>query len=354
MDKTAPELLDLAKAKGIDIDRYGPDISVMAQEAGPRNLWAVRWWSLHLLHQGLCLRPPTSLACHVGWGEHATTTTPGMAFWKDPPLGSPPERRDWPLPVEHPACPELWQRAILCSGAGPFPEHNGVRPRRAAEFEAIYQSQILQDQIGWTTDEDGEEIFSLIRALIHRAGVSHVARVLEFGCGDGNLTWRLALAGFQVVGVDVSPTALALARRRLQDRGLTADFRQVNALRGPVALPIGSVDVVIDSLLLHNLIGIDRQDFLDRSMAALKPGGCLVVVTMCGWPKSEALAKRFDPRTRVVFDGRVAELTFAEPATIAAELIRAGFLLDYQNVIPARPNGEDLFVAIARRAAYSA
>jgi SAM-dependent methyltransferase len=353
MDRTALQILEMAQSEGVDINRFGPDIPIMAEETHARNLWAARWWSLHLLNRGLCLRPANSMARHVGWDPHATTTTDDMAFWTDPPLEPPPAIGEWPSPAEHPACAEIWQRAILASGAGPFPKDGRYRPRRAADFEAIHRLRIRDNQAGWTTEDDGNEVFALILELIETAGVTDGARVLEFGCGDGTLTWRLAKAGLQVVGADVAPSALELAKRRLQASGLDVDLRQINGFSGPDNLPVATVDVVIDSLLLHNLVGIDRQLFFQRALSALRPGGCLLVVTMCGRPKTQALAERFDHRTRVVFDGLIAELTFAEPAAIAEEINRAGFALEYERVVPASPNGEDLYVAVARAKAQA-
>jgi ubiquinone/menaquinone biosynthesis C-methylase UbiE len=42
------------------------------------------------------------------------------------------------------------------------------------------------------------------------------ARVLEIGTGEGRLTWRFADAARRVIGVDVDPARLAVARRERQ------------------------------------------------------------------------------------------------------------------------------------------
>ena len=41
------------------------------------------------------------------------------------------------------------------------------------------------------------------------------AQVLELGCGTGRVAAPLAEAGLEVVGVDISPAMLALARERV-------------------------------------------------------------------------------------------------------------------------------------------
>jgi hypothetical protein len=113
MDRPAMEIMRDCAARGIDIERYGTDMPKMAAEAGPRNLWAVGWWYHHMLHGGLCLRPPWSLGEHIGWDERATTTTPKALAWRNPPLGTPaPVPDTWPDPAEHPECAGLWRTAV--------------------------------------------------------------------------------------------------------------------------------------------------------------------------------------------------------------------------------------------------
>ena len=44
-------------------------------------------------------------------------------------------------------------------------------------------------------------------------------RILDLGCGDGQLTLRLAATGASVTGVDASPEMVAAARTRGIQRG---------------------------------------------------------------------------------------------------------------------------------------
>lgn len=112
MGRPAPDIMRECAGRGIDVDRYGSDMPKMAAEAGPRNLWAVGWWYHHLLHDGLCLRPPYSLGEHTGWDERATTTVPAAAVWRNPPLRDcPAVPARWPEPAEHPDCARLWRAA---------------------------------------------------------------------------------------------------------------------------------------------------------------------------------------------------------------------------------------------------
>ena len=111
MDRGASDLLLDCERKGIDPYRYGKDLVQMAAIERKRNLWAVRWLYQHILHGGLCLRPPRSLVNHFGLGEGATNA--GAAFeWTVPELlPCPPLPPVWPRAVEHPDCARLWREA---------------------------------------------------------------------------------------------------------------------------------------------------------------------------------------------------------------------------------------------------
>jgi 23S rRNA (uracil1939-C5)-methyltransferase len=72
-----------------------------------------------------------------------------------------------------------------------------------------------------------------LRGLVREAaGSLDGRRVLELHAGSGNFTRDLAAAGGEVVAVEASPSASALARRTLADRGLAERERLVAA---PVA-----------------------------------------------------------------------------------------------------------------------
>ena len=53
--------------------------------------------------------------------------------------------------------------------------------------------------------------------------------VLEIGCGTGRVLLPLAKAGFSVVGVDVSPAMLAVAREKVTAAGLSRKVKLVQA-----------------------------------------------------------------------------------------------------------------------------
>ncbi len=96
-------------------------------------------------------------------------------------------------------------------------------------------------------------------------------RLLDAGCGTGENTLLAAGHGADATGIDVAPTAIARARAKASERGLTARFEVADALDlGRLAL---TADTVIDSGVFH-IFGDDaRPRYVASLAAALRPGG---------------------------------------------------------------------------------
>src|SRR3546814_20556996 len=66
----------------------------------------------------------------------------------------------------------------------------------------------------WSIGEPQPELAALISAGKVRSDV------LDAGCGHAELSLSLASDGYTVVGLDISPTAIAVANRAAQERNL--------------------------------------------------------------------------------------------------------------------------------------
>ncbi len=117
--------------------------------------------------------------------------------------------------------------------------------------------------------------------LVEQAGLAAGQRVLEIGCGTGNLSIRAKRAqpGIELVGSDPDPLALARARRKAA--GLTGiGFERGYAQRLPY--PDGSFDRVLSSLMLHHLDHDTKIATAAEVARVLRPGGSLHVVDFDG------------------------------------------------------------------------
>jgi SAM-dependent methyltransferase len=96
-------------------------------------------------------------------------------------------------------------------------------------------------------------------------------RVLDAGCGTGELALMAAARGLDASGVDASPTAIAIARERCAQRGLTAQFVVGDVLRlGEfTTMPY---DTVLDSGVLHVFDTADRHRYVSQLASVTAPG----------------------------------------------------------------------------------
>ncbi len=96
-------------------------------------------------------------------------------------------------------------------------------------------------------------------------------RVLDSGCGTGEHALLAASRGADVVGIDIAPTAIGLARAKAADRRLTVRFAVADALDvGQLGL---AVDTVIDSGVFHVFDDDDRARYVASLAAVLRPAG---------------------------------------------------------------------------------
>jgi SAM-dependent methyltransferase len=78
-------------------------------------------------------------------------------------------------------------------------------------------------------------------------------RVLDFGCGSGENSILLARRGARVVGVDISESLIAVARRRLAVNGLAGAAEFIVGSAHDLPVVSGTVDVVLGIAILHHL-----------------------------------------------------------------------------------------------------
>lgn len=102
-----------------------------------------------------------------------------------------------------------------------------------------------------------------LELLAARAG----ERVLDLGCGTGQLTGEIAAAGAEVVGIDRSGEMIAEARRNYPS--LRFDVADVTSFE-----PDGSFDAVFSNAVLHWVKPPEAA--VERVWRALKPGGRFV------------------------------------------------------------------------------
>jgi len=128
-------------------------------------------------------------------------------------------------------------------------------------WQNVESRKVLND---WS-ERRAQTMLALIRGL----SLSN-PRMLDFGCGQGWFTERLAELG-EAHGIDLSTEGIAAAKARRPD---------INYVAGSVyntALPTGYFDVLVSSEVIAHVENQDR--YVERAAELLNPGGYLIVTT---------------------------------------------------------------------------
>lgn len=129
-------------------------------------------------------------------------------------------------------------------------------------------------QRGWVPWDIGRPQPAFV-SLAHRDEIG--GPVLDSGCGTGENALMLAERGFEVMGVDISPTAIERARLKAQGRDLAVDFRLGDVLAlGDLGRRFATV---IDCGTFHTFNDEDRARYVAGLGAATVDGG--VVHLLC-------------------------------------------------------------------------
>ncbi|MDW5563451.1 MAG: methyltransferase domain-containing protein [Methanomassiliicoccus sp.] len=121
--------------------------------------------------------------------------------------------------------------------------------------------------------KDGEERDAWKRYL-GTALPTKGCRVLDVGCGTGEISLLLAEMGYGVKGVDLSEDMMNKARTKASQRGLNATFENGDAEN--LQFGAGSFDVVVNRHLLWTLPHPERA--LQEWMRVVTVGGSVIVI----------------------------------------------------------------------------
>jgi cyclopropane fatty-acyl-phospholipid synthase-like methyltransferase len=105
--------------------------------------------------------------------------------------------------------------------------------------------------------------------------------ILEMGCGIGDLTWALVDCAEKIIGVDVSPQALEIAKQRqslwhvTKEQAARVEFRPMSAVQ--LDFPDGAFDWAVSTSMVEHLHPEDVMVHFQEVRRVLRPGGKYLV-----------------------------------------------------------------------------
>jgi SAM-dependent methyltransferase len=136
---------------------------------------------------------------------------------------------------------------------------------------SLFDDAYASESAPWVIGEPQPAIVRL-----EQAGAIHGV-VLDAGCGAGEHTILLTRSGYDVLGIDFSPNAVAEARRNAAARGVDARFEVADATR---LEPDARYDTIVDSALFHVFDQADRARYVSSLHGACRPGGVVHVLAL--------------------------------------------------------------------------
>ena len=111
---------------------------------------------------------------------------------------------------------------------------------------------------------------------------TEIPAALELGCGTGPASCFLAQQGFKMTGVDVSQTAISMAKEQAASRGLNVNYLVADICQDSLGEQL--YDLVIDAHCLHCIVyKEERTKAYSAIYAALKAGGYFWIDSMIAY-----------------------------------------------------------------------
>ena len=144
------------------------------------------------------------------------------------------------------------------------------------------------------------------KEFVERFSQLRFRQILDLGCGNGRHVVALASTGFEVIGLDISRTGLALTQQWLNECGLSARLLQADT-RHHLPLMENVIEGLISTQVIHHAYRAEVLLAIAEIHRILKPGGVAFVTVPCR-AHSQRKSMKVERHTYLPLDGSEAGL----------------------------------------------
>ncbi len=218
----------------------------------------------------------------------------------------------------------------------PYEAHENFYRKMKAGGVTVWEKRKNVDPELRKANEDGVRAF--LNNLLSQSWVLEINKVIELGCGTGDILRYICRGDIAGLGIDVSPTAIQMAEEQSEESNLK--FKTADLCDRDFDLE-ETFNLAIDGHCLHCILEDENRGiFLSKVFDMLDSGGVFAVMSMCC------------PWDEGVFSREFARQSFLEDLVYIpfdkADQFEGGIEKDGVKYLPTRkvPHWEDLLIEI--------
>ncbi len=136
-----------------------------------------------------------------------------------------------------------------------------------------WENRYIEGTTGWDLGQAAPPFVS----LLDLPTAPTPGKIAVLGSGSGYDALLFAARGFEVIGFDFAPSAIASATELAQNSGISAQFLQRNIFDLPAEFP-HYFDYVLEHTCFCAIEMCDRQSYVQLVKSLLKPSGELIAL----------------------------------------------------------------------------
>lgn len=131
-------------------------------------------------------------------------------------------------------------------------------------MDKIYRD-IPIEKIPWNYETPPESLIELVKN-----GKIQPCKAVDLGCGIGSYTLYFAEEGFNIIGLDISPSAISIARKKASEKGVHCRFL-VKDLLSELEEFNETFNFAYDWEVMHHIFPDNRKRYIENVYKLLNP-----------------------------------------------------------------------------------